>query len=235
MMPSRRLLGALVALVFMTSLPIASHAGLGGFADRMKKKATEAVTGKPKPAGDTSTPAAAERAPDTLVVGIDAGTIAQFETGLRAEAARRAEVDAQLKTMKSRDAYVQCTGEWLMSPEGQKLNARFEEASNDPAKLEVFLKDRDAAMAKHCGPDPSNYDYKRKLQASIPLAGIGPSKMSPRQYAIFRERVISFLAKNKQWHQRGESGPGMYVFEPGELDALGAEAARLREMMKGEF
>ena len=232
---SRRTLAALLVLAFAVSCPLAAHAQFGSLKDRLKKKATEVVTGKPAPQ------AAAEgeqaEAPDTNVVVIGADALARFEAGLKAEAARRTEVEAKLHVLRSPGNYDNCQMEWAMSDEGRKVNDEVRAAASDARKVEAAIQKRNDAVEAHCGHDPGDYEFKRKLQASIPLAGVEPSGFSGRQYAILRERVLIYLGKDKKlWHLRGDrKGGGLYVFSPDEVSALDARADALHELLKEQL
>jgi hypothetical protein len=222
MKSSRHALAALLVLVLALSCPLVARAQFGGLGDRLKKKATQMVTGKPAAPATTAEEAAQAEAPDTNIVAITAEMLARFETGLRAEDVRRKEVETALRSLKTRQEYSQCEMDYFVSPEGQKLMEDMAAAGQDQAKLDVIVKRRAAALVARCGHDPADYEYKRTLQASIPLAGAEPAKLSQRQYAILRERVQAFLSKDR----------GMYVFKAAEEEALKAEAATLKGLMK---
>jgi hypothetical protein len=217
-------LAALLVLTLAASCPYVAHAQFGGLGDRLKKKATQMVSGKPAAPAAQATDTTEPEVRDTNVVAITAEVLARFETGLRAEDVRRKEVEAKLREVKKPDDFRTCEGEFEMSAQGQKLAAVVLAASDDNAKVTEAIQKRHDALVARCGHDPSDYEYKRSLQASIPIAGAAPAQLSQRQYAILRERVQAFLSKDR----------GMYVFTPAEEEALKAETLTLRGLMKGQ-
>lgn len=237
---SRRILTALLLLSLAVSCPLVAHAQFGGLKDRLKKKASQMVSGKPAtPSAEAAegTEAAEPEAPDTNVVVITATVLTRVETGLRAEAVRRKEVETALRLLKTPEQYNQCTVNFDTSPAGSKLMQEMEPAGQDQVKLGEIMKRREAALVAHCGHDPGSYEYKRKLNASIPTSGAAPSKFSDLQYSILRERVLVFFSKNGQekWHVQGDrNGAGRYVFTPAEVEALNAQATVLRELLKDQ-
>ncbi len=226
MKSSRRTLAALLVVALAVSCPLVAHAQFGGLGDRLKKKATQAITGKPATPATRAANADQAEAPDTNVVEITADVLARFETGLHAEEARRQEVEAKLKAVRKPEDYSTCEGRFDMSEQGRKLASAIRTAGGQNADaVSAAIANRQAALDVFCGHDPSDYEYKRTLQASIPTAGSGPANLSQRQYAILRERVQAFLSKNR----------GMYVFTPAEDEALKTESATLKNLMKDQL
>ena len=72
MKSSRHALAALLVLALAVSCPFVAHSQFGGLGDRLKKKASQMVTGKPAAPATTTADADQAEAPDTNVVAITA-------------------------------------------------------------------------------------------------------------------------------------------------------------------
>lgn len=169
----------------------------GGLGDKLKQKATSALKGdKAKPA------AASESGPITSRMNppLTAERLARFQKGMQVELAEREKARKFLASLKTKEAYRQCTQEAAMSPEMQKIamsvaempeNATTEQMQKHMARMGTQM---ESLTVKKCGQDPSKFDA-RQMDHEAFVKGMDTAALSDGDdyaYQNYKEWILEF-------------------------------------------
>lgn len=192
---------ALALAMLLALVAVATPAG-AGITDALKQKALKAVK------GDRSKPAAAaESGPvkSRMTTEVTAARLDRFRKGMELEIAEREKAKRFLASLKSKEAYQQCSQQVAMSPEAQKLTTAISEipenatAEQINAKMTWMAVQLESLVVRRCGPDPGKYDPNQMARDAIgkgsDAAGLGEPGAgldNDTAYAIWKEWVLEF-------------------------------------------
>ena len=172
----------------------------------------------------------------------------RLSRGLAAEEAARKAVAEKAPKTKSPAEYDQCRTGVLTGPDAMKLMSDFEAASKkhkgDSAALvksaEEMQKGLDALVEKRCGPSPSvSRPDVSKRQREIAEAAAKDAGLTPRQYAILKERVAPLCALGEvpvgpDGAKIKAPGGAFWVYSASEVAALKPRCAALMQALRVE-
>lgn len=232
---------AVPAMVVLLLAPASASAQFG----KLVKKAKEAA------GVDKSAPAAVAAAGPVTVNAeweLTKANLDRFAAGLDADKASRAASLKMLAAIKTKSAYDQCGVTFATGPDYQKLmsdyNAALAKAGDADAQMKVgqkFGEDLQAAMQKRCGPDPARYPESQRqsvINADAEKAAIEKSGLTPRVYAVLKERIVPFCTADASTRGSGDVRlPGssrsvFYVYTAAESAELAPRCAPLMDAMR---
>ncbi|MFI5180248.1 MAG: hypothetical protein ACHQPI_02530 [Thermoanaerobaculia bacterium] len=168
--------------------------------------------------------------------------------GLGAEEAARKGIAERAARTKSPAEYRDCKNAFLRGPDAAKVmqdsTAELKKHSNDAtANQKVFadMKTKlDELTEKKCGPDPSSSRSGPSSQSrEIAEAAAKEVGLTPRQYAILKERVAPLCALGEvpvgpEGARLHGSGNVFWVYSAGEVAALRPRCAALMKALRVE-
>jgi hypothetical protein len=161
---------------------------------------------------------------------ITAGTLDQLERGLAAQIAALTAAKQAQGNVKTPEAYQQCAGTTMMSPDNQKLAKDYSAAmaaangntEKAQAAMQKYSDNVQALVASKCGADPGKMQEKARTDAKNAEAkGQQASGFTPTLWSIFKERMAPFC--NLPAAKRGNGdvhAEGQYVYLKSEADVL---------------
>lgn len=171
----------------------------------------------------------------------------RLSKGLAAEEAARKALAAKAPKTKSPGEYDQCRTGVLSGPDAMKLMEDFgaasQKAGSDTAALvkaaEAMQKGMDALVEKRCGPDPAaGRSSAQERQREMADAAARDAGLTPRQYAVLKERVTPFCAlggaAGKEGARIKAPGGAYWVYTAAEVSALGPRCAALTKALRVE-
>ena len=243
-----------LVIVLAAAIPAPASAQIGAIKKKMREKISQALGAdsgsKAAPAtGSARAPAAAApgsaRAPaatlicDDNLLEITPALLDRLEKGLAAEQADRKTAP---KLLFGAD-YDRCKKELEESPayrkEYQEFIARYADLpeSRQPEALKENMKREDAQLRAQCGPPFQEAD---KLRFSLPRraeeAGQTAAALTPRQYAILKERIMPLCEATEtaagpggelQVPKKASSSHVFFAYKATEVEAIRPRCAKL--------
>ena len=238
-----------LALMLASVIPAPASAQIGAIKKKMKDKISQALGAdsgsKAAPGTSSARAPAAGLVFDDNVLEITPALLDRLEKGLAAEQADRKTAP---KLLFGAD-YDRCKEALERSPEYQKeyheFIARYGDLpeSRQPEALKENMKRQDAQLRAQCGPPFAEAD---KLQFSLPRraveAGQTAAALTPRQYAIIKERIMPLCEATEtaagpgaqlQVPKKGSTSHVFFAYKPTEVEAIRPRCANLAAALRG--